>query len=303
MNKIVFVGAVELSATALHSLRRNDIKPCLVVTLPTYLSYRHSDYHDFHKSSYVEGIPILDVDDINKHVEAIAEYRPDYILVWGWSQLIKKPLLNVPKYGCIGLHPTALPEGRGRGVIPWTILMGQTTTGVSMFYLDEDMDTGDIIQQNMLTLDVHETALTLYKKVQSEIRKMVQIIAPTLKDGKLTGVPQDHSRSTYFAKRTPEDGRIDWKQSDYQIDQLIRATTHPYPGAFTFYKGKKIVIWQSEIVKTTWTGIPGQILTYAEGGKVVVQAGWGQIAIQHVEVDQILYVAADYFTRVHGKFE
>ena len=291
MNKIVFVGAVQLSQTALHSLRNCGIAPSLIVTLPTYLSHRHSDYYDFHDSATSTGIPILKVDNINDHVEEIASFQPDYILVWGWSQLIKPELLAVPKYGCIGLHPTALPKGRGRGVIPWTILTGQSFTGVSMFYFDEGMDTGDIIQQNLFTLLPRETATSLYQKVQDEIRKMVNMIAHTLKDGKLTGVPQDHSRATYFAKRTPEDGRIDWNKSSYDIDRLIRATTHPYPGAFTYYKGEKVILWQSEPIRTNWTGIPGQILT-KDGSEIIVQTGLDQ-----------LKVWTTCPVKVHGKFE
>lgn len=303
MNKIVFVGAVELSKVALDELLVNNITPSLVVTLEKRLAHRHSDYVDL--TYNIHNIPVLEVTNINKpsFVNQIKAVEPDYILVWGWSQLIKPELISISRYGCIGLHPSPLPRNRGRAVIPWTILTGQSYTGVTMFYIDEGMDSGDIIQQNLFTLQPRETASTLYRKTEEEIRKMVDIIAPTLKEGRLDGFPQDQSKATYFAKRTPEDGRIDWTQPAHDIDRLIRATTKPYPGAFTYYEGKKITIWDSDIARTNWIGIPGQILCKKDSVSIIVQTSFEQLEIGGISIDGgIMVPAASYFTRMHGKF-
>ncbi|MEZ4656450.1 MAG: methionyl-tRNA formyltransferase [Caldilineaceae bacterium] len=226
--------------------------------------------------------------------------EPDYLLVIGWSQLIKSELLQLPRRGAIGFHPALLPENRGRAALPWVILRGLKRTGVSLFFLDEGMDSGDIICQQEIEVAPDETARTLYNKVSAAEQSLMRQIAPWIMQGKLLRRAQDHSQATYTAKRTARDGLIDWQQSAHQIWTLIRAVSDPYPGAFTFYRGRKLTIWSADLVScANYVGVPGQVLRPEEDG-VLVQCGAGHIRLRTVQEEgQAMRPAADYFTRVH----
>jgi len=297
----VFVGAVEYSEYALKKLIDCGIIPKLVVTLPLRLSYRHSDFADLRHVAHQFNIPVLEVDNINDHTEEIAKYEPDYILVWGWSQLIKKELLNAPKFGCLGMHPSLLPKGRGRAVIPWTILTNTMQTGLSIFYLEEDVDSGPIVAQEIILCSAYDSARSLYDKTIIVMEDLIKQIVPKMQQGRLNGEIQDHFAATYFAKRIPADGIIDWSLSAYDIDRLIRATTAPYPGAFTFYKGQKVIIWKSEVIPNfNYTGIPGQILIM-DGMNAAIQCGKKHLLITNMEVDGKPSIPSDVF-KLHARF-
>ena len=282
MDKIIFIGAIELSAHALNQLMKNDFHPELVITLHKELHYRHSDWFDL---ELITSSPILRVDDINHPdvIKKVKEINPDYIFVFGWSQLIKSEILN---YKCLGLHPSLLPKGRGRAVIPWAILTQQDKTGVSIFHLDSGIDSGPLVSQREINLDPRETARSLYTKVIDATRDMVDELCLFLRnEWEIPALPQIGD-PTYFAKRTPEDGNIDWNQDSFDIERLIRAVGNPYPGAFSYYKNKKVIIWEAEAVKKyNYTGVVGQILDYADYGHVVVQCGSGYLIIKRIEVD------------------
>ena len=156
--------------------------------------------------------------------------------------------MNSSKFGVIGAHPTLLPVGRGRAAIPWTILKGINKTGVSFFKLDEGVDTGDIIHQEIISVDKNENAKTLYEKVNlahiSGISKVIEI----LDSGKLNLIKQDNALSTYWPGRETKDGEINLNETIHIAEKLIRATTKPYPGAFVIRGNKKTIIWKARIV-------------------------------------------------------
>jgi methionyl-tRNA formyltransferase len=250
------------------------------------------------------GIPVLEVNNINKHLDTLRRHVPDYLFVIGWSQLIKQELIDLPNVGSVGFHPALLPQNRGRALVPWTILTGMTRSGVSLFYIDAGVDSGDIIRQVSYAVAPDETAQTLYAKALAGLRQIIADIAPTLKTGEpLPATPQNHALATYFAKRTPADGWIDWHYSTHSIWTLIRATGKPYPGAFTVYEDVKLTIWEARPHKfCVHTGTIGQILTRNDDGSVTVQCGDGHLDLLRVQPDGgDEQSAAAYFTRVHDR--
>ena len=300
--RLVFVGAVEGSYRALEALLEAEAEVVKIFTLDLKYSGRHSDFADLRPLAARFRVPLSGINNINQAevVEDIKACNPDYILVIGWSQILKKPLLGIPDQGVIGFHPALLPKNRGRAALPWLILQGEQEGGATLFYVDEGMDTGDIICQHRFEVAQNETARTLYNKVVGALVTMIEEITPGLRSGLLPHIPQDHSKATYTAKRTWKDGLIDWRQSACQIWTLIRAVSEPYPGAFTFYKGQRLTILEADLIeKANYVGIPGQVLRHENGG-VLVQCSDGHIRISAVQEEgKTKMLAPKYFSRVH----
>lgn len=283
----VFVGAVEFSWHALEALLQAGARPALVCTLRQDLSHRHSDWRDIGELAQRHGVPVLRFDNINEPdvVARIAQTSPDYLLVIGWSQLLRGDLLALPRRGSIGFHPTALPEGRGRAPIPWTILSGTRRSGASVMHLAEDADAGDLAAQRLFDLAPRETATTLYARAAEALGDMMAEIAGCLTAGEpIPGTPQDHAAASWYAKRTPEDGWIDWARPAEEIDRLVRASTRPYPGAFTVTpKRERLVVWAAEPVEDCrHRGTIGQVVAY-DGETAIVQCGAGALRITEAQ--------------------
>ena len=160
---LVFVGAVASSRVALEILLKRGVPVSLVVTLDKRFAKRHSDFEDLEPLCRQWDVPLLGVDKTNDPavVSRIAACRPDYLFVIGWSQIVGPELLALPSRGALGYHPALLPENRGRAAIPWSILSGQDRTGSTLFFLDEGMDSGDIVYQREVPIAADETAASL----------------------------------------------------------------------------------------------------------------------------------------------
>ncbi|MXO63098.1 methionyl-tRNA formyltransferase [Qipengyuania oceanensis] len=197
------------------------------------------------------GVDLIKVASINDPatIAAIARYDLDYLFIIGWSQIAKAEILALPRLAAIGMHPTLLPEGRGRAAIPWAILKRLERTGVTMFQLDSGVDTGPIIAQGTIPLTDTTTATELYRLVdQAHVHLMRQTI-PKLEAGTVSPLKQDEAGATVWEGRKPEDGEIDRDGSVHDAECLVRAVTHPYPGAFIVRDDHKLIIWAARIVE------------------------------------------------------
>ena len=175
---------------------------------------------------------------------AIAEAELDWLFVIGWSQIAGPEALALPRLGVLGMHPTLLPEGRGRAAIPWAILKGLERTGVTLFKLAEGVDTGDILAQHELRIGPRETATTLYARVEEAHRALMHDVWPALEEGRVRPVPQDETRASEWPGRRPEDGLLNpHAMTVEEVDRHVRALTRPYPGAFTDAGGERVTIW------------------------------------------------------------
>jgi methionyl-tRNA formyltransferase len=238
--RIVFISNVELGWWCLKWLLDNNEE---VVGVITGVDTTASGYKDFY--DLTGGENHYRVDPINNAASFIEGFYPDLIFVIGWSQLISKEILGIAP--CIGMHPTLLPQGRGRAPIPWSIIKGLKKSGVTMFYLDEGADSGDIIGQVEYDILPIDTATTVYHKAIGGHVELMMTYYPLLKQGKAPRIPQDHSKATYWPKRTPEDGEIEWGRPAQEVFNFIRGLTDPYPGAYTYIDGKKVTIKKMEL--------------------------------------------------------
>ena len=267
--KSVLIGSVISSQIMLEEMIRANFQVDMVFSLDEKYSENVSGYYPIHNTAAAHGIPYTKFGKIseNQNIEIIKGIQPDYIFVVGLSQLIDSRILDIPSKGTIGFHPTPLPKFRGRAAMVWQVLLGVHDTKCSLFMMDEGMDSGDIIGQEPYFIEDTDYAKDVESKLMVALRNLSARVLPSLADGTLVPTPQDESQATYLLIRRPEDGRIDWKEPVKQVHTLIRAVSHPYPGAFGMYDGKhQIIIWRAEMLENkNIIGIPGQICQIGDG--------------------------------------
>lgn len=222
-----------------------------------------------------------------RFVEVMRRLEPDFLFSCYYRHLLKKPLLALPRSGALNLHGSLLPRYRGRCPVNWVLIHGETETGVTLHYMEEKPDQGDIVAQKRVPIAVDDTALTLFDKMTTAAGDLMRETYPLLRAGAAPRIPQDHRRASYFGGRRPEDGRIDWRQPAWQIYNLVRAVTHPYPGAFTTYQGKQLFIWQGKLLEQLPSAetTPGEIVACLPGQGLLVATGHGGFVIVQAQFD------------------
>jgi len=226
------------------------------------------------------GIPLHKFRNINDPdaVEKIRAAALDWLFVIGWSQIARGPVLEATRLGALGMHPTLLPTGRGRAAIPWAILLGLAETGVTLFKLDTGVDTGPIVAQTRVPISSDESATTLYQKVDQAHRALITVHWEKLAAGRLTPIAQNDDVATEWPGRTPEQGRLDPMMTFAEAEGLVRAVTHPYPGAFIDLEGRRLRIWRAGPVvgalhrETTEPDFP--VIRFCDGGLEVLDGQW-----------------------------
>jgi methionyl-tRNA formyltransferase len=221
----------------------------LAVTLHDHLAPHKSGRVHIGDWCSRNDIDLIRVANVNEPavIDAVSAKRIDWLFIIGWSQIARKQLLDAPVFGALGMHPTLLPEGRGRAPIPWAILKGLERTGVTLFRLNEGVDTGDIIAQEVLPIASDETATSLYDRVRLAHETLIERVWPALTAGAIGFQPQDKTLASQWPARTPEDGRITTDMDCRTADRLVRATTRPYPGAFFDSTSKRYRIWAGTV--------------------------------------------------------
>jgi methionyl-tRNA formyltransferase len=247
--KMAFATCVQLGLSCIEEIYRINGELVLLITLKDEKAKNKSGRIYLDEIANEHNVPLLKINNINDQevIEALKEHEIDWLFIIGWSQIAKKEVLETPTKGCIGMHPTLLPVGRGRAAIPWAILKGLKQTGVTMFKLDEGVDTGDIIGQGTIDLDNNITATELYKKVEDMHITLISKYWDDIVNDSITLIEQDETKATEWPGRKPEDGEIFNNMTTDEADKLVRAVTHPYPGAFYKDKDKTIRIWSAKI--------------------------------------------------------
>ena len=245
-----FVTCVGLGLACIEEIYEVGGELDVVLTLPDEVATEKSGRAYVDSFCLARGIPVCKVEDINSDaaIQAVRAANIDWLFIIGWSQIVQRELLKVPRRGCLGMHPTLLPEGRGRAAIPWAIIKGLTQTGVTLFKLDEGVDTGPVLAQEVIAVSSREDAGTLYEKVKRAHRLLIRRSWRPLFHSTVTAAAQDERRASCWPVRRPEDGRLHAGMSVELADRLVRATTRPYPGAFLETGSSILRIWSGEIL-------------------------------------------------------
>ena len=266
-----------------------------VVTLPGPVDPDRSGQCSFVEPAGVLGAQLIEAADINapETVTAIAALEPELLFVIGWSQLLREPVLACARGGAFGMHPTLLPRHRGRAPIPWAILSGLATTGVTLFEIpDARADSGAIVGQVEVEITPDETATTLFERLAGAHVDLIRRLVPEILAGTAPRLPQDERRASVWPKRTPADGIIDWDTRAPYLYDWVRAQTRPYPGAFTYLGGSKVVVWSARPVDGRLEAAPGTVVEQRSEGPVVACGGGGGLLLEEVDAAEPLTVGA-----------
>jgi len=250
------------------------------------------------------GVPVHAPENINEPqwADAIRALHADFIFSFWYRHLVKRPILELARSGALNLHGSLLPKYRGRVPVNWVLVNGEQKTGITLHYMIERADAGDIVGQAVVPIDTQDTALSLYSKLADAGLEVLRAAWPLLRAGKAPRIPQDQSEATYFGRRTPEDGRLDWHWPALAIHNLVRAVTHPYPGAFTRGQGCKLYIWST----LPMPGLlhpdppaPGTVTSVSEEG-ITVATGEGNLLLRRLQLEGEGELTGRDFASRHG---
>ena len=208
------------------------------------------------------NIPVHTPESVNtpEWTARIREMRPDIIFSFYYRNMISEEILRIPRLGAFNMHGSLLPKYRGRVPINWAVLHGEKETGATLHRMVKRADAGDIVDREAVPIGPDDTAFDVFNKVTAAARLVLERQLDAIKAGTSPRIPQDESQATYFGGRRPEDGRINWTGRAEEIYDLIRAVTHPYPGAFTVVNGKRLFIWQAKPLGRG-EGKPGMVMS------------------------------------------
>jgi methionyl-tRNA formyltransferase len=268
--KVVFIGAVQFSRSALEHLIGLGTAITGVCTLEN--SDINADHCDLSSLCEAHGIPWIYASNINSEqvVQWITARKPDVIFCFGWSRLLRPPLLQLAPLGVVGFHPTALPANRGRHPLIWALALGLERTAATFFLMDERVDAGDILSQEEIAIEEHDDAATLYHRITRSALSQMDTFVPQLAAGSIIKRVQDESKANTWRKRHAADGKIDWRMSSRSIHNLVRALAKPYGGAHFVYSGGETKVWSTEVVEDRPANIePGRVMAVTSRGPVV----------------------------------
>ncbi|WP_248464860.1 bifunctional UDP-4-amino-4-deoxy-L-arabinose formyltransferase/UDP-glucuronic acid oxidase ArnA [Pectobacterium versatile] len=259
--------------------------------------FTHSDapgenhfYGSVAKAAAEMDVSVFAPEDINHPlwVNRIRELAPDVIFSFYYRTLLSDDILQLPAFGAFNLHGSLLPRYRGRAPVNWVLVNGETQTGVTLHKMVSRADAGDIVAQSVVAIDDDDTALTLHGKCRTAAAALLAQQLPLIRSREITLTPQDEIRASYFGRRTAADGLIDWHKSAREINNLIRAVTEPYPGAFTFLGERNVTIWRARVVKDKIGGEPGAIISTSP---LVVACGEDALEIVSGQSETGLYMS------------
>ncbi len=296
--RLLFLGTPAFAVPFLESLIGANYTPTLVVTQPDRPIGRKQMVlpTPIKSTANYHNIPTLQPEDINTEecIRALRVQQPDLIVTVAFGQIISKDVLSIPKYGCINVHPSFLPKYRGASPLQETILHGDKETGVTIILMDEKMDHGPILAQETLSLEDRETMESLIQKTTKLGKKLLIDTIREIEQGTIHSQEQDHAQATFTRLLKKEMGHIDWNRSAEEIDRQIRAL-NPWPGTWTEWQGKKVKIYtatpEEEIIEQT-IGV-----FFNNNGRLFIQCGKGQLAIQTLQVEGKNIISSEEFLR------
>jgi methionyl-tRNA formyltransferase len=235
--------------------------------------------------------------DVNeaKNISLLMEIQPDFIFSFYYRSMIKKEILDIPRRGALNMHGSYLPKYRGRVPVNWAVINGETETGATLHHMVEKPDAGDIVDQEKVDIAFTDSAFDVFNKVTDAAALVIARAWPLLREGKAQRIPMNLAEGSYFSGRKPADGLIDWGKSAEEIYNLVRGVTHPYPGAFTFFDEKKVIIWQAWPVDGN--GKPGEVVSEAP---FLVGTGRGLLEILSLQIEGKDEMPAAGFTEDHS---
>lgn len=245
------------------------------------------------------GIPVFAPEDVDHPlwVDRIRSMAPEVIFSFYYRNLLSTEILNCATKGAFNLHGSLLPKYRGRAPLNWTLVNGETETGVTLHRMLARADAGAIVAQSRVSIEPEDNALTLHHKLNAAAENLLADCLPALKCGKVAERPQDDSQATYFGRRTPQDGRIDWSQPAQSVNNLVRAVTEPWPGAFGYVGTAKFIIWKSKVRLDQPAAKAGTVLCVSP---LIIACGEGALEVLTGQTETGVYMQGCQLAQMLG---
>lgn len=287
--KIIFMGTPDFSVKALEVLVEAGHEVLAVVTQPDKAKGRGKAVvmTPVKERAIAYQIPVYQPERVKTDEEfykMLLDTAPDVIVVAAFGQILPKRILDLPRYGCVNIHASLLPKYRGSAPIQWAVIDGERETGVTTMMMDVGLDTGDMLEKVVVTLDADETGGSLFDKLSHEGGKLILSTLDKLLKGTAVRTKQPEEGSTYARMLDKALGSIDWKMDADAIERLIRGL-NPWPSAYTHYEGNTMKLWAAGVreVDVSLHAAPGEII---EIGKdfFLVQTGNGGLAVKELQL-------------------
>ena len=281
---IVFMGTPEFALPTLRKIYNSSHSIISVITQPDRPKGRGqikvaSPIKNF---ALENNIPLLQPENVNAEIfiQSLLENRPDYIIVVAFGQILREPLLKVPKQFCVNLHSSLLPKYRGAAPINRSILNGDVCSGITTMVMDKGMDTGDILLIRETSIEKDDDAKSLHDKLAEQGGKLVLETLARLEKNDLLPTPQNSDLASYAPKLKKEESLIDWEMPANNLLNKIRGLT-PWPGTYTLFNGKRLCILKSEVIKGEPSDCPGYIERITDSG---IEVGTGEKRLKITEL-------------------
>ncbi|MGG2993408.1 methionyl-tRNA formyltransferase [Paenibacillus macerans] len=297
--KIVFMGTPEFAVPSLEALLREGYDVAAVVTQPDRPQGRKKVLTPtpVKEAALRHGLPVLQPARMRtpEAVAEVAAYQPDLIVTAAYGQILPKAVLDLPRYGCLNVHGSLLPKYRGGAPIQRAIINGEKETGITLMYMAEGLDTGDMIAKSVVPIEDEDTSGTLFEKLSEAGARLLLEQLPLIVAGKAERIPQNDEESTYAPNLSREDERIDWSASSRDIFNRVRGLV-PFAGGFTLWNGEVFKIWSvakpAEGEASTTASVsaggsasgqaPGTVLDLSAHG-IEVKTGDGSVLLTRVQ--------------------
>ncbi|ALX47417.1 methionyl-tRNA formyltransferase [Lentibacillus amyloliquefaciens] len=274
MKRLVFMGTPDFSVPIFEALIRTEYEVVLAVTQPDRPKGRKKIMTPppVKETAEKHHIPVLQPEKVRDEYKKILAYEPDIIITAAYGQILPKELLDVPEFGCINVHASLLPELRGGAPIHHAILQGKDETGITIMYMVEKLDAGDVIAKQTVPIAHSDHVGSLHDKLSKTGAQLLVGTLPRLFARQITPESQNESLATFASNIKREQEKIDWQNENGVIYNHIRGL-HPWPVAFTTYNGEVMKIWWAEVDDNHYAGTPGEIVQIIDDEAFIVVCG------------------------------
>lgn len=286
--KVVFMGTPDFAVETLKAIIEAGHEVAAVVTQPDKPKGRGKELAmpPVKELAVERGLTVyqpLKARD-ESFISLMKEIAPDVIVVVAFGQILPQAFLEIPKYGCVNVHASLLPEYRGASPIQWAVIDGKEESGVTTMLMDEGVDTGDMLLQCRRKLDAKETGGSLFDKLSIDGAKLLVDTLKGLEEGTIKRVPQDSQKATHTKKLEKTLGELDFHQPAKRLECLIRGL-NPWPSAYTHFHGKTLKIWNADVIEGEFAEYePGQIVQVNKQ-EFVIKCGENALAVRELQLE------------------
>ena len=303
--RIIFMGTPDFAVPVLQSLINSRHEVVAVVTQPDRPKGRgkNMQFSPVKECALAHNIPVMQPVNVSvpEVIDELRAYEPELIVVVAFGQFVTKKIREMPKYGCINVHASLLPKYRGAGPIQWAVINGEKESGVTTMYMCREIDKGDMLLKDTVTLDPKETGDSLHDKLSMMGGPLLLKTIDQLEDGSAVRIPQCEEESTYAPKLEKTMGNIDWTMDADRIERLVRGL-NSWPGTFTKIHGKTVKIWDGDVVcqetltESQAAATPGTVIV-SEKDQLIVKAGNGALSLRMLQPEGKKNMTVDAYLR------